>query len=208
MANTNSPFGFRWHGLGGDAVTPSSGLFVGRIASGNATAFGEGDPLMRVSTGYITAWGYGYGVTTSMIGVFKSCEYYSTSQGRKVYKNYWPGSDATGDVLVHIEQAYGSVTPRFLVQSSGASAVTLSSVGMNTDIATGTSKGGTVTSGYYRSVCTIDALANFATTSTLPFRIVDLYSNYAPSTSAPGADLTTQYNWVLVEANPGFFSGI
>ena len=199
MANTNSPFGFTWHGLGGDGASPSSGIVVAKIASTNTNTFGFGDPVMQLNTGYVDAFtrttaGY------NLIGIFATCEYYSTAQGRKVYRNYWPGSDATGDVTVHIVKCLGSIIPRFLVQSAGATAVTLANVGMNTDIAAGSSTAGTVTSGYYRSGCTTDLVANFSTTSTLPFRIVQLYSDIG-APGSPGTTTNTSYNWVLVEAN-------
>jgi hypothetical protein len=205
MANTNSPFGFRWHGLSGDAVTPSSGLIVVKSASSVGT-YGEGDPVMRLNTGYCAALTR----TTAasyFVGIFKSCEYYSTSQAKKVWRNYYPTNDATGDVTVYIEPALGSVTPRFIVQSSGAGAITLGNVGMNVDIASGTSTAGTVTSGYYRSACTIDTLANVTTTNTVPFRIVGLYSDIA-APGSPGADTASAYNWVIVEANNSLNTGI
>ena len=206
MANTNSPFGFRWHGLSGDPVTPASGLVTVKVASTNTGVFGEGDPVLRLSTGYVTAFTRTT-VVSQLVGIFQSCEYYSTSQGRQVYKNYWPGSDATGDVLVHVNPCSGSVTPRFLVQSSGATAITFGNVGINVDIAAGTSTAGTVTGGFYRSACTIDLLANVTTTSTTPFRIIGLWSDYSPP-GAPGSDNTTPYNWVIVEANINQNTGI
>jgi len=199
MSNTNSPFGFRWHGIGGDGATPASGLVTVKIASTNTNVFGTGDPVMRLSTGYVdafTATTPGY----ALVGIFDTCEFYSTSQGRKVYRNYWGGTDATGDVLVHITPALGAINPRFLVQSSGASAITLSSVGLNTDIASGSSTAGTVTGGFYRSACKTAALSAFSTTTTLPFRIVGLYSDIA-APGSPGSDTASSYNWLLVEAN-------
>jgi hypothetical protein len=206
MANVNSPFGFRWHGLSGDAVTPSSGLIVAKIATAPGHTFGEGDPLMRLSTGYVdaltrtTAGSY-------FVGIFKACEYYDTSQGRKVWRNYYPNSASTGDVTVYMEPALGAVTPRFIVQSSGAGAITFGNVGMNIDIAVGTSTAGTVTSGYYRSACTTDLLANVTTTTTVPFRIVGLFSDIA-APGSPGADTASAYNWVIVEANNSGNQGI
>ena len=199
MSNTNAPFGFRWHGIGGDGATPSSGIVTVKVASTNTNTFGQGDPLMRLSTGYVdafTATTAGY----ALVGIFETCEYFSTSQARKVFRNYWPGSDATGDVTVHMTPCLGSVTPRFLVQSSGAAAITLSSVGLNTDITAGSSTAGTVTGGFYRSACKTAALSAFSTTTTLPFRIVGLYSDIA-APGSPGADTASSYNWLLVEPN-------
>jgi hypothetical protein len=210
MANTNNPYGFIWHGLGGDAVTPSSGLAFAKINSANTNTFGQGDPILRKTSGnqgfvdVFTNGTAGY----NLLGVFQACEYYSTAAARKVWRNYYPGSDATGDVTVYFVPAVGAVTPRFLVQSSGATGVTTSSVGLNTDIKSGTSTAGTVTSGFYRSACTIDLVANFSTTTSLPFRIVGLYSDYAAASTAPGADTTTQFNWVLVEANNYALQGV
>jgi FlaG/FlaF family flagellin (archaellin) len=199
MSNTNSPFGFRWHGIGGDGATPASGLVTVKVASTNTNTFGQGDPLMRLNTGYVDA----FTATTSgyaLVGIFETCEYYSTSQGRKVYRNYWPGSDATGDVTVHMTSCLGAINPQFLVQSSGASAVTLSSVGLNTDIYAGSSTAGTASGGFYRSACKTAALSAFSTTTTLPFRIVGLYSDIA-APGSPGADTASSYNWLLVEPN-------
>lgn len=206
MANTNAPFGFRWHGLSGDAVSPSSGLIVVKVATGVGVTFGQGDPVMRLTSGYCSALTRGT-VLYNLVGVFNSCEYYQTSSARKVWKNYYPTGDATGDVTVYLEPALGSINPRFIVQSSGAGAITLGNVGMNIDIASGTSTAGTVTSGYYRSACTIDTLANVTTTSTAPFRIVGLYSDIAGHGS-PGADTASAYNWVIVEANNSQTTGV
>jgi hypothetical protein len=200
MANSNIPFGFRWHGLSGDPVTPSSGLIAVKVAASPGHTFGEGDPLQQLYTGYVDALTKGASLN-ALIGVFKSCEYYSTSQARKVWRNYYPTGDATGDVTVYMEAAGASITPRFVVQSGGTAAITFGNVGMNIDILTGSSTAGTVTSGYYRSACAADASGGVTTTSTVPFRIVGLWSDYAPP-GAPGTDNTTAYNWIVVEANP------
>ena len=170
-----------------------------KIASGDTSVYGENDPLKFLSTGYVTAFTKGT-VVSQLAGMFKSCEYYSTGQGRRVWKNYWPGSDATGDVLVSVIPCSGSVAPRFLVQSAGASAITATSIWNNVDIASGSSTAGSVVGGFYRSAASIDTLANITTTATLPFRIVQLWSDIGAPGSA-GTDNTTSYNWVLVEAN-------
>lgn len=168
-------------------------------ASGDSSQYGEGDPLKFVSTGYVTAFTKGTPVS-QLAGIFKSCEYYSTQQGRRVWSNYYPGSGASGEVQVLVEACITSVPPKFLVQSAGASAVTTSSLWQNVDIASGTSTTGTVTGGHYQSACTIDLLANIGTTVTLPWRIVGIYADIA-APGAPGADTTTPYNWVIVQAN-------
>jgi hypothetical protein len=199
LANVSNPYGFIWHGLYGDAVIPSAGTIQLKIASGDASQYGEGDPVKFLSTGYVTAFTKGT-VASQFAGTVKSVSYYSTSQGRRIWRNYWPGSDATGDVSVLVIPASGAIAPRFRVQSAGATAVTASNVWNNVDIASGSSTAGTVTGGFYRSAATIDTVANIGTTATLPFRIVGLWSDIA-APGTPGTDNTTAYNWVLVEAN-------
>ncbi len=201
MSNPNSPFGFRWHGLYGDAVQPTSGLVQMKIASTDTVTAGENDPLKFLSTGYVSLWTKGTSASF-LAGVFKSCSYFSTVLGRKVWSNYWPGSGASGDVIVNVAAASGAPAPRFLVQSSGTVGVTMGNVWNNVDV---TFSGGGVTAGnivggYYRSGAMIDLSANIATTSTLPFRIVGLWSDIA-APGAPGTDTSSAYNWVLVEAN-------
>jgi hypothetical protein len=55
-------------------------------------------------SGFLIPWVNGAGTnTTSMLtGIFLGCEYYSTSQKKTIYNNYWPGSDATGDVRAYV----------------------------------------------------------------------------------------------------------
>ena len=201
MSNVNAPYGFKWHGLYGDAVQPTSGLLTMKIASTDTATAGENDPLKFLSTGYVSQWTKGTSASF-LAGIFKSCSYYSTALGRKVWSNYWPGSGATGDVTVQVLAASGAVAPRFLVQSSGTVGVTMGNVWNNVDVtySGGGVTAGNVTGGYYRSGAMIDLSANIATTSTLPFRIVGLWTDIAPPGSA-GTDTSSAYNWVLVEAN-------
>lgn len=212
-ANTNNPFGFRWTGLAGDGVTPSSGLIQMKINSATTAVFGEGDPLARVTTsaggttaGYVTAFTKGV-VASYFVGIFKSCRYLNTTLGREVWSNYYPGaSQATGDVIVNVEPVTAAAQPKFLVQSSGATAVTLANIGENVDIKSGTSTSGTITGGFYRSACTIDTVSGFGSTTTLPFQIIGLYSDVA-APGAPGSDTASQFNWVIVQANVTQFAG-
>jgi hypothetical protein len=204
LANIFSPFGFRYHGLYGDQAPPTSGLIQMKITAGNTNVFGEGDPLKFLATGYVDAFSNAT-TATLLAGVFKSVEYYSTAFGRRVWSNYWPGSGVAGDALVSVIPCQGSIAPRFLVSSSGATAVTMGNVGYNTDILSGTQTG-TYSGGFYKSTCSIDTVANFAVTNTKPWRIVQLYSDIAPH-GANGAD-NSAYNWVLVEPNNSIITGI
>ena len=201
MSNSNAPFGFKFHGLYGDQAPPTGGLIQMKVSAGDTSIYGEGDPLRLLSTGYVTAFTKGT-TASALAGVFKSCEFYSSAFGRRVWSNYFPGAGVSGDVLVSVTPTIGSISPRFLVQSAGATAVTMSSLWQNVDILSGSSTTASIpTTGFYRSTCSIDLTANIATTNTLPWRIVGLYADIAASTTSPGADLTTPYNWVLVEPN-------
>ena len=40
--------------------------------------------------------------TKILVGIFTGCSYYSTSQRKTVFNNYWPGSDATGDIEAYV----------------------------------------------------------------------------------------------------------
>jgi hypothetical protein len=207
MANTNSPFGFKWQGLNGGTAAPTAGLVKMKISSGSdASQYGEGDPLKKLNTGYVTAFTKGTAVS-QLAGIFKACEYYNTALGRRVWSNYYPGSGSSGDVDVYVVPCIGTPNPQLLVQSAGAVAVGFGDIGQNTDILSGSSTTGTAVGGYYRSACSIDLVANFTTTATLPFRIVGLWSDVA-APGAPGTDNTTPFNWVLVEANGAQETGI
>ena len=119
MANTFAPFGFR-------PVSTSNGpmnwrVSTRRIASTNASPIYKGDVVMPVTgtpTGYITV-----GVPATIVGdnvhpiagIFWGCQYLSTSQKRTVWSQYWPGSDATGDVIAYV---IDDPNARFVVQTS------------------------------------------------------------------------------------------
>ena len=218
MANTNAAFGFVWTGLAGDAVTPSSGLITMKITSSDTSVYGEFDPLMFQSSGYVTAFTKGTSAS-QFAGTFKSCEYYSTALGRRIWSNYFPGSGVTGDVLVAVQPAQGSIPPRFRVQSSGAAAVTAGNLWNNVDICSGSATSGSAVGGFYRSKAAIDLTANIGTTASLPFRIVGLWSDIGPGSytgitntgttgATNGMDNNSAYNWVLVQANNYQATGI
>jgi len=155
-------------------------------------------------------------VYTPIAGVFTGCKYLSTAQKRTVYSNYWPGSDANGDVT-----AYAITDPnaQFVVQTGNsnttATAVGLASIGQNigfnyNDSATaGETNGNTATgiSTYFADQYTLSANSaqGYAANAVLPFRIVSLL-NYTPGQVSPlasinGSDATTAYNKIVVGFN-------
>ena len=164
-----------------------------RIASGYGTAIYYGDAVrMNVSgpTGYIEQWANGDGGTATkiLVGIFVGCAYFSTSQKKMIFNNYWPGTDATGDVTAHVVDDPNSL---WKVQAGIGSAITQTSIGACADIVA-TPLGSTVTgiSGM--------SLSTPTTTVTLPFKVVNVVTS---PPGAPGTDLTAAYNNVIVAFN-------
>jgi len=186
MANTFAPFGFSQYRGTGSA--PTYEQVPALIASGNATAIFYGDAVVPVTgsaTGYIKQ---ATASTVALAGIFVGCKYVSVAQKRTVWGNYWPGSDANGDVTAYI---VNDPNAQFLVQSSvSAAAVAQASVGKLCQLNVGTGNTANGISGMY-----IDTIG---TTATYPFRIVELYTN---PIAANGADTTSAYNWLVVAFN-------
>lgn len=214
MANIAVAFGFRPVGYV-EGAAPTYGMRRRKIALGNTNPIFHGDPVVSLSTGYIAQAASN---SVQIAGIFQGCEYLSISQGRKVRSNYWPGSDASADPDCFIIDTAGAM---FLAASNG-SAIVLGNVGNNVGffIATGGAAAPAVTSGQGNtsnqlSGAMLDVAGTnsgssgaIGTTNTLPFRILDLYSNFvaqgapsAGSTSFNGADNTTNFNWAVVAFN-------
>ena len=179
MANPNSPFGFSPNGTVNGTVNFATHNRL--IASTNGTAIYYGDAVVPVTspTGYIMQATAG---TAALAGIFLGCSYYSTSQRKTVFSNYWPGSDATGDVTAKI---CDDPLATFLCQASSAG-FPFADVMQNAQLAVGT--GSTVTgwSGMY-----INAVG---TTNTYPFIIYDVLTG-ATDPAVGG------YNWLVVGFN-------
>ena len=193
MANTFAPFGFH-------PVSTSNGpinwrISTRRIASGNATAIFKGDavvPVTGTANGYIAQATAG---STALAGIFWGCQYLSTTQKRTVWSQYWPGSDATGDVIAYV---IDDPNARFVVQTRGASfqitgsntTFTSSPVGQLAQLNVGAGSTSTQQSGMY--------LDTVGTTATYPFQIVDMVIDPPGSN---GTDATSNYNYVVVGFN-------
>ena len=180
MANTNAPFGFRHIGyLGGGA--PSNAQSVRYIKSDYTTAIYCGDPILQKNTGYIEI----ATATGQVSGIFVGCKYTSVSQKRVVWSNYWPGSDATGDI-----EAYVIDRPDALFEvQAGTTGSDFADLGANVDFAVGTGSSATGISGAY--------VTSPNTTAGLAFRVVSLI------TAPPGANGTEigDYGRIVVTFN-------
>jgi hypothetical protein len=163
-------------------------------------------------------------VYVPIAGIFVGCRYLSTANKYPVWRNYWPGSDANGDV-----QAFVITDPnaQFSVmtgnQSTNASAVGFSNIGQNIGFAWSqsglTSTNGVTANGLSTMFADQGSLITAGATAMgnalLPFRIIAL-QNYVPGAVSPlvsinGNDNTTAYNRVVVAFNnsmPRQFAGI
>ena len=204
MANTYSPFGFRPFGRR-DGGAPTAGMDRLWIASSDTALYFTGDVVCQSSatTGTnpntISLWSGSSGYIP--VGVFAGCEYYSPSVGRVVWNSYFPGSVGSSSPV----QAYVITDPDqlFIAQASTTSgAVGSSLLGFGITIASSGQASGNLLSGISNI-----ALASSGTTlqsASMPFRVVDVYSNTAPpgvngtSTGTEGAQIlvVAPNNWL------------
>lgn len=188
MANTNSPNGFTYFGRQ-EGGSPTEGYSYRLIAYNDTAVIGFGDPVVSLGTGYITLATAG---TTQIDGIFYGCEYYATAVSRVVWSNSWPGSGSNSSATIKA-QVITDPDSLFLAQSNNT-AIVFADIGANINFVTGVPNAG----GF--SIASVDQ-STIATTNTLPFRIVGLYSDYAPPGSLNGTDNTTAYNRVVVAPN-------
>lgn len=188
MSNDTAPNGFQRFGRM-EGGSPTDGTTTRSIISTYGTAIGFGDPVVSVAAGYIEAAAPG---TTQLAGIFYGCEYLNLSVGRKVWSPNWPGTTQGGDAI-----AYLCTDPQalFVVQSSNT-AIVFADIDANINFVSGTPNSvtgfGTTTVGQ----------STINTTSTLPFRIVGLLSQYEGTSGAiNGTDDASAFNRIIVRAN-------
>jgi len=162
---------------------------------------------------------------TPVAGVFVGCRYLSTANKYPVWRNYWPGSDANGDVTAYV---ITDPNAQFSIMTGNsnttATAVGFANIGQNIGFNYSQS-GVTTTNGvtanglstYFADQYTLIANnpAGAAANNYLPFRILAL-ANYVPGATSPlvsinGNDNTTAYNRIVVGFNnsmPRSFAGI
>lgn len=211
MANQNAPKGL-WPITSATGAASNYEMVNANIAY-NAGAIYRGDPVLRLNTGYVSQWVNGT-ASNLLFGIFWGCEYLSSSQGKKVFSQYWPGADvastAQGSITAQIIPCnIGATAPTFQVQSD-ATGVAFTDIGLNCDITLGTGSTLTGWSGAYAS--------GIANTATLPFNIIGLtggplgeggFGVVRPSTTNPyGGSATGAYAWMLVRPNLAGLQGI
>lgn len=205
MANVNFPFGLSPMGQANDA-TPSFALGVrdAKIAAANTTVIAKCDALIQLSTGYVTAQTAAFGATAATgrdlaVGIFWGCEYLSVSQGKKVFSEYWPGADASGDVTAKYIPFLPGLRMKAQANSAIAAGLVFADIGQNIDIAYSAP---TVIGTRARSNVTLNGLG---TGAGLPFKLIGLWSQFAPN--SPGAE-AGQFNWGVVEFNGFNVTGV
>ena len=194
MANTNAPQGLVPYASAGGASPPTMSLRPVVIAY-NAAAIYKGDPVQNANDGTVTRWTAGTGVS-QMAGVFWGCEYLSVSRGYTTQSPYWPGSDVASTQTVRgLVIPCDLANPQWFILQMNATGATIVDVNANLDL---TMTAGSTTTGWSAAV---GASTLIATTLTLPFKIMQLYSGI--DNTGTGA-----YAKVIVAANVMQSTGI
>ncbi len=173
MANTNVAFGLRPVGVNGQGAN-TTGVTEYRIASNNTNAIYQGSPVIPLSTGYVDIVGNANGGTVSLLGVFWGCEYVSSTTGKTVWSNYWPGSgaDSTYPVKAYV---YDNPNQTYVIAADASltdAATAQGHVFANANFATATS--GSAISGISSGKL---AVSTIATTAALQLRIIGIQND-------------------------------
>ena len=171
MANINGAFGLRPIAkLGqGSNSTGFTGYTPYEIASDNSNRIYQGMPVIPLSTGFIDRVGAAAGGSVSLLGAFMGCEFVSSTTGKVVFSNNWPGSGADSN---HPVKAFVADDPNqlFLIASDASltdEATTRAAVFANANFSSGQS--GDNTTGVSSAAL---AVSTIATTNSLHLRIM------------------------------------
>ena len=194
MANSNGAFGLRPIGKIGQS-TNSTGMTEYRIASNNTNPIFQGMAVIPLAAGVIDDLQAAAGGNVGIAGVFGGCEYISSTTGKPVFSNFWPGSGADSDFPVKAflyddpNQLF-QITTSNVVAAANTEAEIRAAVFANIAFATGNS-GSTATG---LSSATAD-LNTIATTNTLALRIMGIQNDPANSDfTAAGIPLIVRIN--------------
>ena len=173
MANTNVAFGLRPVGVNGQGAN-TTGVTEYRIASNNTNAIYQGSPVIPLSTGFVDIVGNANGGTVSLLGVFWGCEYVSSTTGKTVWSNYWPGSgaDSTYPVKAYV---YDNPNQTYVIAADASltnAATAQGHVFSNANFATATS--GSAISGISSGKL---AVSTINTTAALQLRIIGIQND-------------------------------
>lgn len=195
-ANTIAPSGFQTIRRY-DGSVPNYAMAENYIAYNNATRINFGDPVVRLSTGYIGVMAAG---ASSILGIFRGCRYVDPGTLKTEFYPAWRTPTLASNIVVY---AIVDTDPFMLFQAQMVgTALTLADIGANIDITTSSS--GSTSSSIGMSVCSL--AASPATTATFPFKIhgiVGLNGGAGMITPAISAlyNPTSDNNWIEVSMN-------
>lgn len=194
MANSNVAFGLRPVGVNGQGAN-TTGATEYRIAAGNTNAIYQGSPVIPLSTGYIDIVNAAAGGTVSLLGVFWGCEYVSSTTGKTVWSNHWPGSGADSNYPVKA-YVYDNPNQTFVIAADASltnEATARGHVFANANFATATS--GSSTTGISSAKLGVGTIA---TTAALHLRIIGIQDD------VDNQDFTAAGIPVIVRLNNSF----
>ena len=200
MANTSGAFGLRPINLAGGAPNSqgTNSYFIGSTAS----AIYQGSPVIAVNAGQIAITGSASGDTYKHVGAFQGCEYVSSTTGKKVFSNFWPGSGYASTNFDIVGYVYDNPTQRFVIATDASftdRATAKAAIWENSQFNTGTS--GSSVSGV--SSASLDVATLDASDASLPLKILGIYEDpLNQDFAAAGIQMIVMFNnHALLEAN-------
>ncbi len=169
MANINVAFGLKPINTAGStpATQGTNTYFIGSSAS----AIYQGS-MVKADNGGSIVISSATGDTEAPLGVFAGCEYVSSSTGKKVFSNFWPGSgaDTNFDIIGFV---YDNPMQRFIICSDATltdEATARAAIFENSQLNSGAS--GSTTTGISSAQLDVATLASSNTS--LPLKIVGI----------------------------------
>jgi hypothetical protein len=169
MANINVAFGLKPINTAGStpATQGTNTYFIGSSAS----AIYQGS-MVKADNGGSIVISSATGDTEAPLGVFAGCEYVSSSTGKKVFSNFWPGSgaDTNFDIIGFV---YDNPMQRFIICSDATltdEATARAAIFENSQLNSGAS--GSTTTGI--SSAQLDVATLDSSNTSLPLKIVGI----------------------------------
>lgn len=180
-----------------DGVAPNYVMTENYIAYNNATRINFGDPVVRLSTGYI---GVMATAGSTILGIFRGCRYVDPNTLKTEFYPAWKTPTLASNIIVY---ALVDTDPFLVFQAQMVgTALTVANIGQNIDITTSSS--GSTSSAIGLSVCSLNAAP--AITGTFPFKILGIVGlNGGAGAITPAINAaynpTFDNNWIEVTMN-------
>lgn len=191
MANVQQQFGFIPYGYTAGKA-PNMALRRRSMAYNYGSSIYFGDPVASDANGNIIKVS---SQTAPIAGIFRGCKYYDPVQKIMFHSKSWKTPTLASTQVVDAFILDDPDNLYLVAEIGSTAAIATANVGNNIQWVAGTAPAATSDISTY---CIDDG--NITTTITLPFKIWDKYSTYAPPGSN-GADDTTVYNWAIVKPN-------